>query len=133
MLNPIDVYILRKNASRIIFNYDDAIVYSDERPNRYSRLHFIPFKRTVCLSDMVLVDSSYLADKAKPFNSNVVVLPLELNTADYIADTPVRDDKIRLVWISSESTLGKSDTATTACAAACASGARIHEQQPSRV
>lgn len=106
LLNIFDAYLLRKYARRIIFNYDDAIMYSDKNPQRYSRSHFVPFRRTVRLSDMVLVGSTYLAQQGRPFNDNIKVLPLGLTVSDYFVEGLVRDDdKIRLVWVGSESTL----------------------------
>jgi glycosyltransferase involved in cell wall biosynthesis len=55
---------------------------------------------------MVIVGSSYLADHGRPYNRNVKVLPLGLDTAEYKSDVAKPDDgKIRLVWVGSESTL----------------------------
>ncbi len=106
VLNPLDACLLRKYARRIIYNYDDALMYSDKRPGRYSRSRFVPFRRTVKLSDMVVVGSAYLAGFAEGFNSNVKIVPLGLNIADYqVESVPKADGKMRLVWIGSESTL----------------------------
>lgn len=105
-LNPVDAYNLRKNCRKLIFNYDDAIMYSDKSPDRLSLSHLIPFKRTVRIADMIITGSAYLAAQAQKLNSNVKVLPIGLNTYDYIEKkNQAKDDKIRLVWIGSESTL----------------------------
>ncbi len=106
-LNLFDASCLRRRARKIIFNFDDAIMFSDRRPDCYSRSHFAPFRRTVMRADMVLVGSRYLAGQAAPFNSNIRVLPLGLDIRDYGSDCPRPDDgKVRLVWIGSKSTLG---------------------------
>jgi len=105
-LNPLDAMWLGKYAGRIIFNFDDAVMYSDKNPDRYSRSHTIPFRRSVRLADLVICGSSYLADHARPFNSNVEVLPLGLSVSDYMVDTvAASDDTVRLVWVGSQSTL----------------------------
>ena len=105
-LNPLDAVWLSKYAGRIIFNFDDAVMYSDKNPDRYSRSHAVPFRRSVRLADLVICGSSYLADHAKPFNSNVEVLPLGLNVSDYLVDSDAGTDGIvRLVWVGSQSTL----------------------------
>jgi len=105
-LNLIDGFWLRKYSKKIIYNFDDAVMYSDKRPDRNSRSHLIPFRRSVRLADMVLTGSSYLAEQARKFNPNVVVLPLGLKVSDYkIGSSPENDGKIRLVWIGSKSTL----------------------------
>lgn len=105
-LNLIDGFWLRKYSKKIIYNFDDAVMYSDKRPDRNSRSHFIPFRRSVKLADMVIVGNSYLAEHAQRFNSNVKILPIGLKVSDYKLDCPPKDDgKIRLVWIGSKSTL----------------------------
>ena len=106
-LNAFDAMWLRKFSRKTIFNFDDAVMYSDKNPDRHSRSHFVPFRRSVKLADLVICGSSYLADHARPFNSNVEILPLGLKVSDYrpvSAGAP--DGKIRLVWVGSKSTLG---------------------------
>ncbi len=105
-LNPLDAFWLSRHSSKIIFNFDDAVMYSDKNPDRYSHSHFVPFRRSVKLADLVICGSSYLAEHAQPFNSRVVILPLGLRVSDYAgeADTGA-DGKVRLVWVGSESTL----------------------------
>jgi glycosyltransferase involved in cell wall biosynthesis len=105
-LNVIDGFWLRKYSKKIIYNFDDAVMYSDKRPDRNSRSHFIRFRRSVKLADMVIVGNSYLAERARRFNSNVKILPIGLEVGDYKLAYPPRDDnKIHLVWIGSKSTL----------------------------
>ena len=105
-LNPFDAFWLRKYSKKIIYNFDDAVMYSDKNPGRYSRSHFIPFRRTAKLADMVITGSSYLAEQAIPLNPNVKILPLGLKVSDYRHDCRAKaDNKIRLVWIGSRSTL----------------------------
>ena len=105
-LNPIDAYNLRKYCKKLIFNYDDAIMYSNKRPDRLSLSHLIPFRRTARIADMIITGSTYLAAQSQKLNSNVKVLPIGLNTDDYIVKkNQMKDGTIRLVWIGSESTL----------------------------
>jgi len=105
-LNPIDAYNLKKYCRKLIFNYDDAIMYSDKRPDRLSLSHLIPFRRTARIADMIIAGSTYLAAQSQKLNSNVKVLPIGLNTDNYIVKKDqAKDGKICLVWIGSESTL----------------------------
>ncbi|MCK4752572.1 MAG: glycosyltransferase [Planctomycetes bacterium] len=105
-LNLIDGFWLRKYSKKIIYNFDDAVMYSAKKPDRNSRSHFIPFRRSVKLADMVIVGNSYLAEHAQRFNSNVKILSIGLKVSDYNLDCLPKDDgKIRLVWIGSKSTL----------------------------
>ncbi|HNZ04608.1 MAG TPA: glycosyltransferase family 4 protein [Myxococcota bacterium] len=105
-LNRHDAWCLRRNSRKVIYNFDDAIMYSSARPGVYSRAHAIPFRRTVQLADLVIAGSAYLADEARPFNRNVCVLPLGLNLQDYgLEPLPPADGVTRLVWIGSDTTL----------------------------
>jgi len=105
-LNFFDAFWLHRYSKKVIYNFDDAIMYSDKTPDRNSRSHFIPFRRSVKLADMVITGNSYLAEHARKFNPNVEVLPIGLRVSDYKLDCPPKsDDKIRLVWIGSRSTL----------------------------
>jgi len=105
-LNLLDAFWLRRYSRRIIYSFDDAVMYSDKSPERNSRSHFIPFRRSVRLADLVITGSSYLAEHARRFNSNVEILPIGLKVGDYAVSCPAKtDDKIRLVWIGSRSTL----------------------------
>lgn len=105
-LNPFDAFWLRRCSKKLIYHFDDAIMYSDKTPERNSRSHFVPFCRSVRIADMVIAGSTYLAQQAKPFNPNVVILPTGINISDYNVEKPAKDDdKIRLVWIGSLSTL----------------------------
>ena len=101
-LNFFDAIWLRRYSKKIIYNFDDAIMYSDKTPDRNSSSHFIPFRRSVRIADMVITGSSYLAQHARKFNTNVTVLPIGLRVNDYKLDCPAKNDnKIRLVWIGS--------------------------------
>jgi len=105
-LNFLDAFWLRKYSKKIIYDFDDAIMYNPKTPDRHSLSHFIPFRRTVGLADAVIAGNPYLADHAKRFNPNVEILPTGLDTNAYkLQPPPENNGKIRLVWIGSKSTL----------------------------
>ena len=105
-LNFLDAIYLRKYSKKIVYDFDDAIMYSPANPSSDRTSHFRLFRRTVKLADMVIAGNSYLAQHAKKFNSNVHILPTGLNTNEYsIKNRPATDGKTRLVWIGSKSTL----------------------------
>ena len=105
-LNFRDAMWLRRNSRKIIYDFDDAIMYSPNRPGRNSPSHLNSFRRTAKLADVVIAGNSYLADHAQKFNTNVKILPTGLEVKAYGIETKVKDDsRIRLVWIGSKSTL----------------------------
>lgn len=103
-LNVLDGLFFRPRTTRVIFNYDDAVMLNDR--GRSTPTHTARFRRSLRKADLVLVGSGYLADQARPYHPRVVVLPLGLRVEDYHADRPKNTDgKIRLVWIGSTPTL----------------------------
>ena len=105
-LNFWEAYVLQKNARKIIYDFDDAIMFSPGKPESNKTSHFRLFERTVRIADCIIAGNEYLADHAGQFCSNVNVLPTGLNTKPYMSSSVKRhDSKIRLGWIGSRSTL----------------------------
>ena len=105
-LNFRDAMLLRRHSKKIIYDFDDAIMYSPTRPGRNSNSHLNSFRRSAKLSDVVIAGNSYLAEHAQKFNSNVKIVPTGLDTRAYKFEANAKDDgRIRLVWIGSRSTL----------------------------
>lgn len=101
-----DALWLRFYARKIIYDFDDAVMFDDENPERVSYKRQKAFQRTVKLADLVIAGNSYLADHANKFNQNVKILPTGFDTKAYNLEIEPNDDgKIRLVWIGGKSTL----------------------------
>jgi glycosyltransferase involved in cell wall biosynthesis len=106
MLNAWDAFWLGRYARRVAYDFDDAIMYSDRKPERDSRLRFRRFGKSVSLSHLVIAGNQYLADQARKYNPNVCVLPTAVELGAYPAPVPpLNDGNVRLVWIGSRSTL----------------------------
>ena len=105
-LNIFDAICLRRNSKKIIYDFDDAIMYNPNHPDRNSSSHSIGFRKSARLADVVIAGNSYLAKQAQRFNANVKIVPTGLDTKAYTVETKAKNDgKIRLVWIGSKSTL----------------------------
>ncbi len=105
-LNPVDSHWLHRHAQKIVYDFDDAIMYSAGDPEKSSRKRLNAFKRTVERADLVTAGNAYLADHAKVFNANVHILPTGLAINSYQRTSGKRNNAgIRLVWIGSRSTL----------------------------
>ena len=102
-----DVIWAKRYCRKIIYDLDDAVMYSDKAGEQESRSRKKRFIQTVRSADMVIAGNSYLAEQAKQFNDNVRILPTGLSVAEYNcrAQQPQKDDKIRLVWVGSKNTL----------------------------
>jgi len=104
-LNIFDSLMLRHYSRKIIYDFDDAIMYSASEPQYRSFSHFMPFKHTAKIADCILAGNVYLAEHAGRFNKNVYILPTALNTKEYNLEKTITDGKVRLVWIGSKTTL----------------------------
>jgi len=105
-LNPLDALWVRCCFKKIIYDLDDAVMYSDKTPAIESRSRRARFARTVRLADMVIAGNQYLAEHARKFNDSVYLLPTGLVVDDYRCNARRENDgKIRLVWIGSTATV----------------------------
>ncbi|MEO6808178.1 MAG: glycosyltransferase family 4 protein [Isosphaeraceae bacterium] len=105
------LHTLRRATRRLIFDYDDAVLYRDSYdprgphcPRRASR-----FARTVRLADVVLAGNGFLADCARKAGARaerVRVLPTCVDPELYRPKgEPTTKGPVQLVWIGSSSTL----------------------------
>lgn len=106
MLTAWDGFWMRHYGRRVIFDFDDAILYSDRKPEQASRIRMQRFGRSVALSCAVIAGNRYLADHARRYSANVHILPTALDVRAYDMQRPHTGDRtVRLVWIGSDSTL----------------------------
>ncbi len=102
--------ILRAAAQRLIFDFDDAVVFRDSfdarGPHcRRRRRRFVGLMRSV---DLALAGNGFLAqlaiDHGLP-SSRVLVMPTCVDTAIYTPKTHENRESCTLVWVGSSSTL----------------------------
>ncbi len=98
-----DALFFRPRKAKVVFNYDDAILFSDRGVATLT--HRQRFRRSLRAADVVLVGSSYLAQLAAPYHDDIRILPLGLQTKKYGCDGKRQDGKVRLVWVGRPVTL----------------------------
>jgi glycosyltransferase involved in cell wall biosynthesis len=105
-LNLWDALLLRRNARAVVYDFDDAVMYNDRRPQGAAPRRFHCFARSVKAARLVLAGNEHLAAHARRYHNHVQVLPTGLDLKPY-RETVARphDGNIRLVWIGSRSTL----------------------------
>ena len=122
LLSLFDFRELRKNAKRLVFDFDDAIYHKNAScsadPADYeSSTRRGKFKRTVAGSDLIIAANSVLAGKAREFNSSV---PVEIipSPVDVRAFMPKEDYSLSsppvIGWIGTKSTLRYLDLISSA-------------------
>ncbi len=106
---------LRRRSKRLIFDFDDAVLYRDsyDRRGPHHRRRRERFKRTVQVADVVLAGNDFLggcALEAGASSDQVRVIPTCVET-DSARPTPRPASKpgIDLVWIGSRSTMAGLD------------------------
>lgn len=101
------------SKAKVIFDFDDAIWINQESkssaPNKNLSWLKNPekTKEIIALSDMVIAGNQYLADYAKIFNDNVVIIPTTIDTEEY-QPKKVGDYKKEVVcigWSGSKTTI----------------------------
>ena len=106
---------LRRRSRRLIFDFDDAVLYRDsyDRRGHYHRRRRDRFRRTVQVADVVLAGNDFLGGcaleaGASPDQVRVIPTCVETNSA---RPTPRAASKpgVDLVWIGSRSTMAGLD------------------------
>ncbi len=81
---PLDIWRLRQAAKRLVYEYDDALVYRDSsRGATSSPDRVLKFGTTVRLADCVVAGNGYLSDLARPFRAPPVVIPTVVDPDAY--------------------------------------------------
>ena len=99
--------------SKLIFDYDDAI-WLDRMSgaNKIFKILKDPDKtrRIISMSDLIFAGNQYLANYAKQFNSNVVIVPTTIDTDQYKPASNFNTDKVCIGWSGSFSTIAHFET-----------------------
>lgn len=103
------VRILRRHAGRLVYDFDDAVLFrSPRKGSQKSLTRARRFSAIVGAADLVIAGNDYLRRLAEPYARRVRVLPSALDPAKYerAAAASPRDEKtVTLGWIGSRSTL----------------------------
>jgi len=77
----LEAKFFRRYARRLVFDFDDAIYYRDDRHKQtYSRARSLKFQYLVRIADLVVAGNQILADYAAQFNPRVTVIPSAVET-----------------------------------------------------
>lgn len=100
--------LLRRQARRLIFDFDDAVFlrdsYATAGPHDARRRR--RFAATVAAADAVVAGNAWLADHARAAGARTIrVIPTCVEPATYPRDAHEAAGDVRLVWVGSASTL----------------------------
>ncbi|MCF6351617.1 MAG: glycosyltransferase family 4 protein [Cyclobacteriaceae bacterium] len=97
-----------KSTAKLIFDFDDSI-WLEDKNEANGKLAFLkkPSKTSTIISlcDTVVAGNQYLAEYAKQFNKNVVIIPTTIDTNWYKPAKKEISDRIIIGWSGSFSTI----------------------------
>ncbi len=92
---------LRKRARRIIYDFDDAVMYRNSKAkDTISQTRKRRFIQMIKASDFVIAGNQFLKDQVLPINPNVDVIPTSIDRERYQPkDYSIPKEKVTLGWI----------------------------------
>jgi glycosyltransferase involved in cell wall biosynthesis len=108
LLSLPELALLRRSASKLVFDFDDALWLRDSYSGRgfESGKRRRRFRATIRRCDAVVAGNRFLAEEARKFNPLVTVIPTCVEPAAYpLAKHDRPPGEVKLVWVGSSSTL----------------------------
>jgi glycosyltransferase involved in cell wall biosynthesis len=92
---------LRKRAKRIIYDFDDSVMYRNSKArDPISQTRRRRFVQMIKNSHFVIAGNEFLKSEVLPFNPNVEVIPTAIDEERYHLKTyPLQQDRVTLGWI----------------------------------
>jgi len=102
LLNPFKLSILRKYAKRLVYDFDDAVMYGTkgESSTRRSR-----FAKIIKNADAVFCGNGFLCDEARKYREDGIhCVPTVVDTGEYPVKTHIDRTSFVVGWMGSSST-----------------------------
>lgn len=103
-----------RSGARVIFDFDDSIWLADTSPGN-KKWEWLKrpgkFFDAVKAADTVIAGNSYLANKARPWNNNTVIIPTTIDTGIHVPQPERRNkETLTIGWSGSISTIKHFET-----------------------
>ena len=107
LFSPVEFWYLRKKAKKIIYDFDDAVMYrSSTSKNPYSPSRHFKFGYMMRRVDYIIAGNQFLKSEARRYNRNVVVVPTTIDLSRYtLKEDFHHGGPITIGWLGSSSTL----------------------------
>jgi glycosyltransferase involved in cell wall biosynthesis len=106
LLDPWDARLLRRRARRILFDVDDAVMFTHRSESWLAQWRTTRrFHATAAITDHIVAGNQNLATMFRERGCGVTVLPTMVDPNHYKVKTHGPSERGRLVWIGSRSTL----------------------------
>lgn len=93
--------LLRRRAKRIVYDFDDAVMYRNSKAkDPISLTRRRRFAQMIRASDFVIAGNKFLRGEVLPFNSNVEVIPSPIDHKRYSPkDYTILKERVTIGWI----------------------------------
>ena len=93
--------LLRKRAKRIIYDFDDSVMYRNSKAkDPVSQTRRKRFVQMIKASDFVIAGNEFLRKEVLPFNSEVEVIPSPIDQERYpLKDYRIKRERVTIGWI----------------------------------
>lgn len=104
LLRRVDFRRLRRHSRRLIYDFDDAVIFRDSNaPGFYSRARRLRFRRLAAGADLVLAGNEYLQEQARAAGAGrPVVFPTVVDTDAITPRPPAAKQKV-IGWMGTSS------------------------------
>ena len=107
LFHPLEFWLIRKRARKIIYDFDDAVMYRSsgpKGPHSFSRrTKFTYMARRV---DTLVAGNQFLQSEALPYNSHVEIIPTSIDLSHYGVKNQFHPEGPLVIgWLGSSSTL----------------------------
>ncbi len=104
---PLEFAYIRKKAKKVIYDFDDAIMYrSSSSKNPHSLSRRIKFAYMMRRVDFIIAGNNFLKSEVLPYSSQAEVIPTSINLSRYTTKEHSRQEgPVIIGWLGSSSTL----------------------------
>lgn len=103
LLHPWLVRKLRGACKRLVFDYDDPLIYSSRGGGRSSLARRWRFAAMMRRCDAVITASPWLGAMAEPHGPAIMLLPMAVDMPQPV-EPRAQDDPVQLLWVGSSAT-----------------------------
>jgi glycosyltransferase involved in cell wall biosynthesis len=104
---PPEFWYIRKKAKKIIYDFDDAVMYrSSSSKNPHSLSRRVKFAYMMKRVDLVVAGNQFLRSEVLPYHSRVEIIPTSVDLSRYhLKEDHTKKEAVTLGWLGSSSTL----------------------------
>jgi Glycosyl transferases group 1 len=104
LLKPFEAAIMSRICGNILYDFDDAVMYTEKRCGRPGDKSLRKFRKIVASSDAVVAGNSFLAEEARKAGGEPVILSTPVDTANY-SPGGEKAGGVKIGWIGMQGNL----------------------------